>query len=69
MTRTERSRFRAHCKAEADAFDAKDTPVTRALRKARESQARNLRRVRRMIIGVAILAAYIGYQMLKELLR
>lgn len=69
MTSTERSRFRAHCKSEAERFDTQDTPVTRALAKARISQERNLRRVRRMIIAVSILCAYIGYEILKEMLR
>lgn len=66
MTRTERSKFRAHCKAEADRFDNSDTPVTRALAAARKEQARNLRRIRIMIYftiaGIIALAVDMFYK-------
>lgn len=49
MTKTERSKFRAHCKSEADIFDAQDTPVTRALRAQKIRQEKNLRTIRILI--------------------
>lgn len=66
MTRTERSKFRAHCKSEAQRFDMQDTPVTRALRAERKRQAKSLRVVRIMIYltiaGVIAMAADIFYK-------
>lgn len=49
MTKTERSKFRAHCKSEAERFDAQDTPVTRALRVRKIRQQKRLRTIRIMI--------------------
>jgi len=69
MSRTERSKFRAHCKAEADRFDASDTPASRAVRAARERQAKSLRTLRRMIAAVAVLFFYVGWKYLEEMLK
>lgn len=49
-----RSEFRAYCRAEYERFDASDTPVARVLRRQREKQARQLRRVR---IGIYLFVA------------
>jgi len=65
MTRSERSEFRAHCKAEAERFDADDTPVSRILRRQKEKQARALRRVRIAMYVVAALMFYLGWRMLE----
>jgi hypothetical protein len=56
MTRTERSQFRAYCKAEAERFEAANPRFAKMMREREAKQARAARRVR---IGIYIISAIV----------